>query len=31
MFLFIGADPNTQWLDRRIALDEKGFVATGRA
>jgi thioredoxin reductase (NADPH) len=28
---FIGADPNTQWLDRRIALDEKGFVATGRA
>jgi hypothetical protein len=24
-------DPNTQWLDRRIALDEKGFVATGRA
>jgi thioredoxin reductase (NADPH) len=30
MFLFIGADPNTQWLDRRIALDEKGFVATGR-
>jgi thioredoxin reductase (NADPH) len=29
MFLFIGADPNTQWLDRRIALDEKGFVATG--
>jgi len=31
MFLFIGADPNTQWLDRRIALDEKGFVATGKA
>jgi thioredoxin reductase (NADPH) len=30
MFLFIGADPNTQWLDRRIALDEKGFVATSR-
>jgi thioredoxin reductase (NADPH) len=29
MFLFIGADPNTQWLDRRIALDAKGFVATG--
>src|ERR1700704_595781 len=23
MFLFIGADPNTQWLDRRIALDNK--------
>jgi thioredoxin reductase (NADPH) len=29
MFLFIGADPNTQWLDRRIALDNKGFVTTG--
>ena len=29
MFLFIGADPNTQWLDRRIALSNKGFVTTG--
>ena len=29
MFLFVGADPNTQWLDRRIALDDKGFVTTG--
>jgi thioredoxin reductase (NADPH) len=29
MFLFIGADPNTRWLDRRIALDDKGFVTTG--
>jgi len=29
MFLFIGADPNTQWLDRRITLDNKGFVTTG--
>jgi thioredoxin reductase (NADPH) len=29
MFLFIGADPNAQWLDQRIALDNKGFVATG--
>jgi thioredoxin reductase (NADPH) len=29
MFLFIGADPNTQWLDRRIGLDSKGFVITG--
>jgi thioredoxin reductase (NADPH) len=28
MFLFIGADPNTQWLDRRIALNSKGFVTT---
>ena len=31
MFLFTGADPNTSWLDRRIALDEKGFVLTGGA
>jgi len=31
MFLFIGADPNTRWLDRRIALDNKGFVTTGYA
>jgi thioredoxin reductase (NADPH) len=30
MFLFIGADPNTQWLDQRIALDNKGFVTTGK-
>jgi thioredoxin reductase (NADPH) len=29
MFLFIGADPNTQWLDRRIALNNRGFVTTG--
>ncbi|MEK4035435.1 FAD-dependent oxidoreductase [Methylocystis sp. IM3] len=29
LFLFIGADPNTQWLDQRIALDDKGFVTTG--
>jgi thioredoxin reductase (NADPH) len=29
MFLFIGADPNTRWLDRRIALNSKGFVTTG--
>jgi thioredoxin reductase (NADPH) len=29
LFLFIGADPNTRWLDQRIALDDKGFVKTG--
>lgn len=30
LFLFIGASPNTQWLDRsRVALDPKGFVLTG--
>ncbi|SHF16243.1 thioredoxin reductase (NADPH) [Kaistia soli DSM 19436] len=30
VFLFIGADPNTSWLDDSgIALDGKGFVDTG--
>ncbi|PVE22258.1 thioredoxin reductase [Microvirga sp. KLBC 81] len=30
LFLFIGASPNTQWLDSaRVALDPKGFVLTG--
>ena len=31
LFLFIGADPNTRWLDQRITLDDKGFVVTGAA
>ncbi len=30
LFLFIGAEPNTRWLDRRIALDDRGFVTTGK-
>jgi thioredoxin reductase (NADPH) len=30
MFLFIGADPNAAWIAKRIAVDEKGFVVTGR-
>jgi thioredoxin reductase (NADPH) len=30
LFLFIGASPNTQWLDSSlVALDPKGFVRTG--
>ena len=30
MFLFIGADPNTDWLaGSGVALDDKGFVLTG--
>jgi len=30
LFLFIGADPNTDWLSGSgIALDDKGFVLTG--
>jgi thioredoxin reductase (NADPH) len=31
LFLFIGADPNTDWLaSSGIALDPKGFVLTGK-
>jgi thioredoxin reductase (NADPH) len=30
LFLFIGADPNTDWLSGSgVALDQKGFVLTG--
>ena len=30
LFLFIGADPNTDWLrESEIALDDRGFVSTG--
>jgi thioredoxin reductase (NADPH) len=31
LFLFIGADPNTGWLDGSgIALDRNGFILTGQ-
>ena len=30
LFLFIGADPNTKWLDSCVELDGKGFVLTGK-
>jgi thioredoxin reductase (NADPH) len=29
LFIFIGADAETAWLPREIALDPKGFVLTG--
>jgi thioredoxin reductase (NADPH) len=29
LFLFIGADPNTAWLQNCVATDQKGFVITG--
>jgi thioredoxin reductase (NADPH) len=29
LFMFIGADPNTSWLNGCIDLDAKGFVLTG--
>jgi thioredoxin reductase (NADPH) len=31
LFLFVGADPNTSWLEGCLAMDEKGFVRTGPA
>jgi thioredoxin reductase (NADPH) len=30
LFLFIGADPNSRWLEGCVELDDKGFVVTGR-
>ena len=29
LFMFIGAEPNTTWLDGCVELDEKGYVVTG--
>ncbi|MCW3025444.1 MAG: cyclic nucleotide-binding protein [Solirubrobacterales bacterium] len=31
LFVFIGADPHTQWLQGQLKLDRKGFVLTGPA
>jgi thioredoxin reductase (NADPH) len=31
LFVFIGAEPYTQWLGDAIALDEHGFILTGTA
>ncbi|HVO03483.1 MAG TPA: NAD(P)/FAD-dependent oxidoreductase [Candidatus Cybelea sp.] len=30
LFLFIGAEPNTAWLEGCLALDSKGYIVTGR-
>jgi thioredoxin reductase (NADPH) len=30
LFVMIGAEPNTEWLRDCLALDESGFVVTGR-
>jgi thioredoxin reductase (NADPH) len=30
LFVMIGAQPNTEWLGDCLALDAKGFVATGK-
>jgi thioredoxin reductase (NADPH) len=29
LFMFLGAEPNTSWLDGCLALDDKGYVLTG--
>ncbi len=32
MFLFLGADPTTEWLSYcGVALDDKGFIVTGKS
>lgn len=31
MFVFIGADPHTEWLRGAVALDRHGFILTGDA
>ena len=30
LFVFIGADPHTEWLDGQLAADDAGFLLTGR-
>jgi thioredoxin reductase (NADPH) len=30
LFIMAGASPNTEWLQGSVALDEKGFILTGR-
>lgn len=30
IFLFVGADPNTAWLDGCVETDKRGFVLTGQ-
>jgi thioredoxin reductase (NADPH) len=29
VFMFIGAEPNTAWLEGCLALDNKGYILTG--
>ena len=30
LFVFIGADPHTEWLEGQVETDRKGFLLTGR-
>jgi thioredoxin reductase (NADPH) len=29
VFMFVGAEPNTEWLEGCLSLDEKGYILTG--
>jgi thioredoxin reductase (NADPH) len=29
VFMFVGAEPNTAWLEGCLSLDEKGYILTG--
>jgi thioredoxin reductase (NADPH) len=29
LFLFVGADPNADWLEHRVQVDNGSFVLTG--
>lgn len=29
LFLFIGADPNSEWLQSQVEIDSRGFITTG--
>lgn len=31
LFMFVGAEPNTTWLEKCVSLDERGYVLTGAA
>jgi thioredoxin reductase (NADPH) len=31
IFVFIGADPQTSWLEGQLALDDRGYICTGQA
>jgi thioredoxin reductase (NADPH) len=31
LFVFIGAEPHTSWLDEQLALDGRGFIVAGAA
>ena len=31
LFLFVGAEPNTAWLEQCVSLDPRGYVLTGAA